>query len=97
MSKGIQILCDSHHGQYIPKIMINRLVDKGWQGVEQIDIDELRDECNEWYWESWNNVENDAFFIDENGYKWQLWLNGDLFAYCEELMTEEEKQNFFEY
>ena len=78
MSKGIEILCDSHHGQYIPQIMINRLVDSGWQGIEKEDVKELQDINNEWYIESWTNVENDAHFTDENGNVWKLWQDGDL-------------------
>ena len=96
MSQAIEFLCDSRHGVYIPQIMINRLVDNGWQGIGKTDIDELKDPDNEWYWDAWENVENNASFTDENGNTWLLWQNGDLFAYCESLMTEEEKQNFFE-
>lgn len=95
MSKGIEILCDSHHGQYIPQIMINLLVDSGWQGIEKEDLNELQDPENEWYWEVWDLVEDNAYFVDENENRWQLHQEGDLFAYCEDLMTEEEKQNFF--
>lgn len=97
MSQGIEILCDSHHGQYIPQIMINRLIDHGWEGIEKGYINDLQDPCNEWYWEAWHDVENNATFTDENGNVWHLHHNGDLFAYCEDLMTEEEKENFFEY
>ncbi len=95
MSQGIEILCDSHHGQYIPQLMINRLVDNGWQGIEKDDIADLQDPSNEWYWEAWYNIEDNATYTDKNGNVWTLYQNGDLFAICEDLMTEEEKANFF--
>lgn len=97
MSQGIEILCDSHHGQYIPKIMIKRLIDNGWQGITDENVDDCRYPDQEWYWEAWNDVVNNANFADENGNVWGLYHNGDLFAVCYDLMTEEEKQNFFEY
>ena len=95
MSQGIEVLCDSHHGQYIPQIMINRLVDSGWQGITEENVNDCNDPRNEWYWGAWHDVENNATFTDENGNVWGLHQDGDLFAYCADLMTEEEKQNFF--
>ena len=37
----MELLCDSHHGQYIPKIMARRLYDAGWFGVELEKVTEL--------------------------------------------------------
>lgn len=91
---SIEILCDSAHGQYIPNIMINRLVGSGWI----IDCDNMEDLQNvdcEWYWETWDQVLSNAEFVDQNDNKWFLHHDGDLFAYCPDLMSEQEKNDFF--
>jgi len=36
-----------------------------------------------------------ATLKDDNGHVWRLWQDGDLWAYCEELMTDAEYSNFF--
>jgi hypothetical protein len=38
----------------------------------------------EFYWEVWDDVLNYAFFVDKDDKKWQLYQNGDLFAYRED-------------
>lgn len=78
----MELLCDSHHGQYIPKIMARRLYDAGWSGLDLDDVIELEagpDE-SDWYWDTWNDVLNVAQFTDENGVVWFLHHDGDLFA-----------------
>ena len=76
------LLCDSHHGQFIPQIMTRRLYDAGWSGIDLDDVVELEagpDE-SEWYWDTWSDVLNSAQFTDENGTVWYLYHDGDLFA-----------------
>ena len=76
------LLCDSHHGQYIPQIMARRLYDAGWSGIYLDDVIELEagpDE-SDWYWDTWNDVLNVAHFTDENGAVWYLYHDEDLFA-----------------
>ena len=78
----MEILCDSHHGVYIPQIMARRLYDAGWSGITLDDVIQL--EINpyegEWYWETWEFILNNAQFKDENGETWYLHHDGDLFA-----------------
>ena len=38
---------------------------------------------------------DNAFFIDKNGNKWFLYQDGDLFAVCNELLTDEEYAEFY--
>lgn len=86
----MELLCDNHHGQYIPQIMVARLVDAGWKGITKEQIDDLNagpDDC-EWYWDSWDMVLNNAQYIDDEGETWFLWQDGDLWA-----MTAEEMEN----
>lgn len=78
----MELLCDSHHGQYIPQIMARRIYDAGWSGIDLDDVVELEvgpDE-SDWYWDTWNDVLNSAQFTDENGTVWYLYHDGDLFA-----------------
>ena len=76
----MELLCDSRHGQFIPQIMGERLLNAGWKGIEQKDVDCLADTENEWYWEAWESILNNAQFIDENGETWYLHHDGDLWA-----------------
>lgn len=78
----MELLCDSHHGQYIPQIMARRLFDAGWSGLDLDDVVELEAGPYEsdWYWDTWNDVLNVAHFTDENGTVWYLYHDGDLFA-----------------
>lgn len=48
----------------------------------------------EFYWESWDEILSHAVHTDANGNKWMLHQDGDLWCYCVELMTDEEKTNF---
>ena len=78
----MELLCDSHHGVYIPQIMARRLYDAGWSGITLDDVIQLESDPydGEWYWETWEGVLNEAQFKDENGETWYLHHDGDLFA-----------------
>ncbi len=92
---AIVLLFDSNRGVYIPQHFAQHCIE-GWHDV----TDEKR-KCllagpgaeNEWYWETWQNVLDNAYF-EKDGHKWQLLQDGDTWAYCLELMTDEEKDNF---
>lgn len=95
MSKGIELLCDSLHGVYIPQLMARQLYDAGWtinpDDVTVCDAGPVDD----YYWEAWHYIIDNAEYTDEDGNIWRLYQDGDLWAYCDDLMTEEEKYNFF--
>ena len=57
-------------------------------------IDDLSSPENDFYWDTWEIVLNNAFFIDKDGHKWTLYQDVDLWAICDDLMTDEEKYNF---
>lgn len=96
---GLELLCDSGHGVYIPQLMAGRLHNAGWTGITAYDILAIENgpygEDSDQYWQAWQDVLYDAEFADEKGNIWRLYHDGDLWAYCEELMTDEEKINFF--
>lgn len=78
----MEMLCDSHHGQFIPQIMARSLFDAGWSGIDLGDVVELEAGPyeSEWYWETWECILNNAQFIDENGETWYLHEDCDLWA-----------------
>lgn len=94
---GIVIMADSHHGVYIPKLFAEALEgEDNFKGISQEQLDILlQGPEHEWYWETWDEILNNGEIIDENKSVWRLHHDGDLFAYCEEMMTEEEKINLF--
>ena len=78
----MELLCDNHHGVYIPQIMARRLYDAGWAGITLDDVVELEADPyeGEWYWETWNDILNSAVYTDENGQQWYLYHDCDLWA-----------------
>ena len=91
---GIQLLLSDVHGVYIPKLFLESFLSFKVWGLLKSDFKVLRKPDNEGYWEAWNFVLNNAKHTDKDGNVWQLWQDGDLWAICPDLMTEEEKQNF---
>lgn len=94
---GIKILLNDSRGVFIPRDFNDCFCMKSW-GLKDDDSDlvTLREgPDNEWYWEAWDSVLNKAKYVDGNGYVWFLHQEGDLFAYCKELMTDEEYEDFF--
>lgn len=89
---GIEILLSDANGIYIPKFFVENF--GGW-GIMHEDVEDLSDPDNEFYWETWSNVLDYASMKDKDGNVWRLWQDGDLFAYCYELMSDEEYKNFF--
>lgn len=83
--------------RYIPR-EFGRIVSAGisWEGCNPDDIKILvQGPRAEHYWETWQDVLENATFVDSKGNRWNLWQDGDLFMYCETLMDDEEYENFF--
>lgn len=102
MTDAVILYSNSSHGVYIPQHFaqtINReyLINDG----AIPELDELLDWLCEvepdadFYIDEWNSV-LDNVQVKIDGHIYRLWHDCDLWLYCEELMTEEEKQNFFE-
>lgn len=89
------LLIDGAHGIYIPRDFADTYGSR-FEGVSQYDIDILTTgPLHEHYWETWERVMNDTFMMID-GHKYQLHQSseGDLWAYCFELMTPDELLNF---
>jgi len=93
---GIHILLSDSHGVYIPQFFIEEFDPSEWRGIKAEDLEILRaGPEHEFYWETWDDILNNALHIDEDGMQWSLYQDGDLFAVCPDRMTAEEYKNFF--
>lgn len=94
---GLKILVGDSHGVYVPQVFAEQFDPVKW-GMPEDDADWLRCMAGpdaEWYWESWDYLMSRAVRKDADGNVWRLWQDGDLFAYCEALMTDEEYEGFY--
>jgi hypothetical protein len=73
----IEILLSDARGIYIPRDFLDCY---SWEGITEENKKDLSSPENEFYWDVWETVLNNAFFMDASGKKWELWQNGDLFA-----------------
>ena len=90
---GIQLLLSDARGIYIPMNFVEFFDLSQWN-IDSKYIERLSSPDNEWYWDNWDVVLNNAKHTDSEGNVWTLWQDGDLWAVCPVLMTDEEKQNF---
>lgn len=74
----MELLIDSHHGIYIPKIFVEDFAQK-WEGISHDDLECCLDPDSEWYWESWQNICDNATIVVD-GQEFRLWQDGDLWA-----------------
>jgi hypothetical protein len=92
---AVVLLVDSCHGVYIPQRFATNY-DMG-----QWEVSDDQKEClltgpdnpDNGYWDEWDIVLSNASYT-KDGNKWTLYQDGDLWALCVELMTDEEKANF---
>ena len=91
IKSGLACLLNDAHGVYIPAKFIEYYYPVAW-GVTVEDQKELSSPDNQYYWETWESVERYATFADEQGNKWHLYQDGDLYAVCYELLADDEKQ-----
>ena len=78
------LIADSHHGQYIPQIIVAGEINNpawDWSAVDQDDINAvISGPENEWYWEAWCNIESNVRITDKNGLEYFLYQNDDVWA-----------------
>jgi hypothetical protein len=90
---GIEILIGDHQGIYIPQQFAMYHEDMDNVSAEDMEILKTGPE-HEHYWDAWDSVLQNAT-ATHNGNVWRLYQDGDLFAICPELMTDEEYESFF--
>lgn len=89
--QAVELLMSDNRGVYIPRDFANECT-IGWSGVTDEQRAELQNVDGDSYWDIWDEVLNNAEYKTEQG-TWCLYQDGDLFAICYELMTDEEKEN----
>ena len=93
--QAIEIFCDSASGVYIPQRFAKEVNKELLSGVDRAELSILESgPDHEQYWDVWNNVENNAVVTTE-GHKWRLYQDGDLFLVCDDLLTDQERSEFF--
>lgn len=94
MTKSIEIIADSSRGIFIPQHAAESLV-PGWT-ISDTDRETLAaGPDNAYYWDTWFVVLQNAEYTDAAGNVWRLHQDGDLFAYCDGLMSDREYLDFF--
>ena len=98
---GINLLLDGNRGVFIPRyfadIVVNDTPRKWNIDEDDVDLQILRTgPDHELYWDAWDSVMARAKFTDSKGNDWYLSQDGDLWLYCEQLMTDEEYEAFFD-
>jgi hypothetical protein len=83
-------------GIYIPRDFANSFIDrdKHVSGVSAEDWAILEDPDHELYWDVWSDVEQKAVVTDENGVRYHLWQDGDLWFVPEGMEWSDEEETF---
>lgn len=94
---GMSLLITDAHGVYIPRMFAQFYEASDWGFTEDSKDWEtvVNGPDTEWYWESWDELLSRASYKDKNGNVWSLHQDGDLWAVCVDLMTDEEYEGYF--
>ena len=87
------VFLNDAHGVYIPKLFCDDIEKSDCEkmGINWEDVKTCQDgPDNEWYWESWDLILSDFTITDDQGIKWYLYQDGDLWCYPEGLEFPEE-------
>jgi hypothetical protein len=94
--ENIILFADSSRGQYIPQFFAESVRREFVTGINADDWADLEiGPACEWYWDTWDRVLNNAIVTDENGNKFTLHQDGDLWLVCAELCTFKELSNIY--
>ena len=93
---AVELLLSDARGVYIPRDFVEDfdvtrwgLDPDSWAIKTCADPEDLN------YWDAWNDILGRSEFKQYEGHNvWRLHQDGDLWAICYELMTDEEKTNF---
>lgn len=95
MADAINLLVDGSRGIYVPQAFVEGFDLSLWNGIRDEDIETIKaGPEHEWYWEAWNDILSSAEY-SHDGHTYRLYQDGDLWAYCEERMSETERRDFF--
>lgn len=88
----LKYIMSDAHGIYIPKNFVELFE---WEGIDPKDREILLDGPDHLdYWEAWDSVLESAFYQEKingnDGYRWTLHQDGDLFAVRSDHQWEDE-------
>jgi hypothetical protein len=92
--KNVTLLLSDSRGVYIPRDFVNGFDLTKWSGINDSDVETCQNPENEWYWDAWISILDNAKFVADDGRVFTLHQDGDLWALCYDSMTDEEKTNF---
>lgn len=93
--ESIACLVNGAHGIYAPQAFID-LYDAAAWGITPADAEILRAGPDaDWYWEAWDHVLGTAYYLADDGRRFTLWQDGDLFAIAYDALTDDEYREFF--
>lgn len=93
--ENIVCLFSSAHGVYVPQAFVKGYMPEKW-GIEESDVEILlAGPEHADYWDTWDTVLNRAQYTSDDGRKYHLHLDGDLFAIAYDALTDDEYREFF--
>ena len=93
--QAINLLLSDCRGVKIPQDFYNNFDLEKWHIKKSYFLNNLNNYLSENYWNAWEGVLNSAYYLDDNGNKFVLYQDGDLFGICYEIMTDSERLEFF--
>ena len=75
-----EIILSDSRGIYIPQNFAEIFDMDQWNISKEDEEILISGPDHEWYWETWDTILNNAEYIDDDGVKWQLFQDGDVFA-----------------
>ena len=95
MKYSINLLVPDSHGKYVPQVFREKFDLALWDGIRNENIATIdAGPDHGWYWEAWNDILESATYT-KDGDTYRLWHDGDLWAICDERMTDKEYEEFF--
>ena len=92
---NIALLLASNRGTYIPQHFAEGFDMAAWR-VSEDDAAILRAGHDaDGYWETWDHVLDTAYFLADDGRRFTLWQDGDLWSVCADSLSNDEYRNFF--
>lgn len=92
---NIELLLADNRGTYIPQHFAEGFDMAKWH-VSEDDVEILRaGPDNELYCEAWDHVLGTAYYLADDGRRFTLWQDGDLWAACVDAMSDNEYREFF--
>lgn len=93
---GLSLMISDAHGVYIPQVFTQKYERDAWGTIDDWSWEACAAGPDaDGYWDAWTAILDNASHVDENGNLWFLHQDGDLWAYCDALLSEEEYENFF--